>query len=423
MKIKDYYPLIIYFISLIVVGNFAFTTDYTTVSDTAREYELYQQTITNGASKLPSSDEATGAFILQSTSLSTTYLPAVFQKLTGIESKLFFKLWALLFLPFFPVVVYYLTKRYMTNISAFLVSVLMISQVVWFHSPAMARFSFAMLFIGLALLVIQSQMEAKHRYPLLIFLAIMAVVSHYSAVFIIIGMIASMYIVVSLIRFFSKVKFQYANKLMVYCSFLVLFSWLWYSVISGAPMRNYIGFATQAITATAEIVGVGTNGQGEVEIGVTSPSGIAEKDKILQAAFGVRNPDGDKEFQFSYAALIFSWLVIITILIGCLAVTIGILRGRIIIDENYILAAVGGGLLVLMVIVPFLSRGYGIERLFFQVLLFLNVYFIYGSEWLARVLQKMRLNIPAPVIATTLLVPYFYLTATVGIIHSITGVN
>ena len=85
--------------------------------------------------------------------------------------------------------------------------------------------------------------------------------------------------------------------------------------------------------------------------------------------------------------------------------------------EYTILAVVSYLAIVATVLIPYASQSYGIERVYQQALVVISPFFVLGCIRIANRVKLKPLYIILPI-----LLPYFYLMATTGVIHSLTGV-
>lgn len=416
------YPSIIYLMGITITLVYAFTTNYTEVSDTAREFLIYLS-ITQGSGWQALISESTGAFTLQSTCLTVTLFPALLQGLLGFEPLFFFKLYSSLIIPLLPVVVYFIAKRFTSDLYAFLVAVFFMGQVCFLQAPSMARSNMALLFFALSLLVIlQPDLGKRVKFPILFVLATGVVISSYSTTFASLFILGTTGIVVSLwwlirrILYYSRPQFSvtfrlpYRNSILVVCLSLIVGITAWYGFITHIPLTEGISFIERS---TSTEVTVRPEGMDAQEYKITE---VESRDKIIQVALGVKNPDGDTTFTFNWALFVFSWLTVMLMSYGLLITLMKWRREKAVNLEYLVLSIIGYFTIISVVALPFVSRTYGIERTYYQMLVFLGIYFIFGCSDIAR-----RLKLKAYMVILPVLLPYFYFTYTTGIIHSITG--
>lgn len=402
------YPSIIYLIGITITLVYAFTTNYTEVSDTAREYLIYTTIVQTGSWQIESE-----ALAIQSACLTVTLFPALLQRLFGVEPLLFFKLYSSLLIPLLPIVVYFIARRFTSDLYAFLVAVFFMGQVCFLQAPSIARSNMALLFFALSLLIIlQSDLNKRVKFPILFVLAVGVVISHYGTTFASLFILGATGVAVSLWWFVKRTQLPYKNSTLVVCLSLIVGIIVWYGFITHTPFTKGKNFIEQS-TSTKVIVE--TEDAGIQEHRITE---VSSRDKIIQAALGVKNPDGDTTFAFNWALFVFNWLTVMLMSYGLLITLVKWRKVKVVPLEYLVLSIIGYATIFGVVALPFISRGYGIERAYYQMLVFLGIYFIFGCSDIAK-----RLKLKAYMVILPVLLPYFYFTYTTGIIHSITGVG
>jgi len=412
-----FYPSIIYLIGMAIVPTFALTyPNYIAVGDVGQEYWIYTFVI-NGGDLQSLWDWTMSPYALQSTCLSVTLFPALLQKATGIEPLLLYKLYTYSLLPLLPVVVYFIAKRFMSNLYAFLATTFFIGQVCFLHAPAMTRSNIASIFFALALLVIlHTEMRKRVKFPILFILSTGIILSHYSTAYVSLLLLGATGTAVLLWQLIKKVQSPYRNSILVTCLSLMVGITVWHGLITHAPWDYAVELITSS-TSTSFIPPGDTPGDTpgdpvqEYEI-----TDIASRDKITQAAFGIKNPNGDTEFNFNWTTFVLNWLVIILMSYGLLITLIRWHKKKAVPLEYLILSIMGYITIAGTVILPYVSRAYGIERTYYQMLVFLGIYFIFGCADIAK-----RLRLKPYMLIIPVLIPYFYYTYVYGIIHSTTG--
>ena len=400
------YPSIIYLMGITITLVYAFTTNYTEVSDTAREYLIYSAIVQTGSWQIES-----GALAIQSACLAVTLFPALLQRLFGIEPLLFFKLYSSLIIPLLPVVVYLIARRFVSNLYAFLVAVFFMGQVCFLQAPSIARSNMALLFFALALLVLlQLSLSKRMKFPVLFVLATGMVISHYGTTFASLFILGTTGAVISLWWLIRRTQLLYRDSILIVCLSLIVGITVWYGFITHTPLTEGISFVEDS-TFTEVIVE--TEDAGIQDYGIAE---VSSRDKIIQVALGVKNPDGDTTFTFNWATFVFSWLTVMLMSYGLLITLIKWHREKAVPLEYLMLSIIGYAIILVVVALPFVSRTYSIERTYCHMLIFLGIYFIFGCSDIAR-----RLKLKAYMVILPVLLPYFYFTYTTGIIHSITG--
>lgn len=393
------YPLLIYLVGLVVVLKYILTTNYLGGATVCSEFALYMH-YTTGAGWHPIS----GIFSLQNSCLFVTWLPAQLQIITGIEPTLFYKAYHALILPLLPMVAFFIFKLFVQERYALLGSLFIIGTVTFLQSPSMARTTIALIFYALLLLIIFKE-EVKYRIPLAIGLSLMLVLSHYTTAFITFAILSGALVVLA-IRWLST-----GNKSRQIGVSLIIMVTLFCGGVVWNGMVNSQVFWMMNYRATRIFVSVENSivNSAEDSIGIMgSISNISSRDKVIQAAFGKHHPDGDTIFQFNWWLFVISWLVVALITWGM----IRSLSKRKLPIEFLVISAMCFLLIAITILAPEASRGYGIERVFYQCAPLFGVLLVKGVgdskhySWVALLI---------------LVIAYGYLNMNYGVIHSITG--
>jgi uncharacterized membrane protein len=231
--------------------------------------------------------------------------------------------------------------------------------------------------------------------------------SHYGTTLITFILLLTVGVVLIVFRF--RMRLHFHRNIIIACLLVATGIGIWYFALTETPFYSSLGFIKRTVaSAGGETVVTIYNGTA-TELALLD---IESRDKITQAAFGIRNPDNDTVFQFNWFLLIFGWL---TIGVSGYGFIMSLLRKGF--DIEYLLLSIAGyGILVLTVLVPMVSRGYGIERSYLQLLTFLGIYFYIGSVTIGR-----KIRVHPYIVMLAIQIPYFYLMYTTGVIHSITG--
>lgn len=171
------YPLMIFMLSISLVLLFALRSNHIMGADIHDEYYYFRLTLNDFHWRIR------GATLL-SACLSVTLLPTVYQSLLNIDGEFLFKLLYSLLFSTSPLIIYVVAKKYIGNFYAFLASMLFMSQTVFLHTGMNARTSLAILFFGLALLVLfHNEIGALNKRIFFIVFLISTLVSHYSTTY------------------------------------------------------------------------------------------------------------------------------------------------------------------------------------------------------------------------------------------------
>lgn len=396
-------PVVVYLAGLAVLVKYALTTNYTLVSDTLREYTIYSAVV--GGERWQA---LTGDYGLQSSCLSTTLFPGLLLRLLGGDPLLLFSLYLCFVIAFLPVVIYFIAKQFLNTPYALLAALFFMGQVVFLQAPSMARTNIAILFFALAILLML-KVEFKWRVfiPVYALLSSLLVVSHYATAYISLLLASAVVVFAGAARIFWQKRVNYLRPLAVFTVCMVVGIVVWFGVFNTTPAQSGIKMLKEVVSLESYIAPI-TDSVGE-EFGFFD---LGSRDNIIQVAFGAKDLGEDVEFSFSWGAFVFSWATIILLSYGLLMVVVW----KKLPLEYTALAIVSFGFILLTVIVPVLSRAYGIERVFYHSLVFLAPCFIIGCQSVAGTLK-----VKASWVILSVLLPYLYFIYTYGVIRSITG--
>jgi len=152
-------------------------------ADAHREYYTFMQTDITDELYIRHGYLITGC-------LSVTLLPTLFQDAVGAEhEQLFRALYPVLF-SIFPVVVYAIARKFVSNFYAFAAGLVVTLQPMFIWTTASARTSLGTLFIALTILALLSEENGWKKTVVLSLLGVGCFLSHYTSAFILIAILA-----------------------------------------------------------------------------------------------------------------------------------------------------------------------------------------------------------------------------------------
>jgi len=381
------YPILVYLLGFAVVLKYILTTNYLGGATTCSEFALYLH-YTTGAEWHP----MVYPFGLQNSCLPVAWLPARLQIITGVDPVLFYKIYHALLLPLLPVVAYFVFRRFLTTHYALIGSLFVIGTVTFLQSPSMARTTIALIFYTLLLLVFFNK-EVKHRALLVVGLSVLLVLSHYTTAYLAILIFNSLSLVLAIRWVIQKKGGRQLGISLLAVVILISCGIFWYGQVNKYALYK-IGMRTSAVTNTIEQTG--------------DVADLSSRDKIIQVAFGVQNPDGDTIFQLNWWLFGVSWLVVGLIIWG---MAHSVFRKELP-AEFLMLSAICFVLIISTILIPGVSRGYGIERVFYQCTPLFGVLLVKGTSSLGKYSWAALLP---------LILAYGYLNMNYGVIHSLIG--
>lgn len=403
--------LAIYLIGLSIALNYAFTYDFTAASDTALEYSIYMLAIENGGR---------WTFLMDNMLISclmTTLFPAWLQLLSKIEPLTLFIWYECLIIAVLPVLVYQLAQKYILKRYALLAPAFVMAQMYFLHAPSYARINIAVaFFVALLLVILSDSMSKKLRLPLLIVLSTGLIFSHYGVAIISTAMLAATCILVPLLR---KGKLSTATVLLATTALVLITSgFIWYGLITKAPLK----YANRTIINAAQLERLtklytekGPNRPGTrpvyeaVEVGFFS---LDTREPVIQVAFGKTWPHMNIAQKTEF---VFSWLTVIGLSLGLLLLAL-YYRCCGFPLELVAMMAIGYGLILLTIAVPYLSHSYGIARVYYHVATVLSLCFVVGTTTISKFLGMKLYIVPIAIY-----IPFALCTS--GIMHQFFGLT
>jgi len=336
---------------------------------------------------------------LLSSCLPTTIVPALIQRATGVDPLLVYKWYSIILLPLLPVVVFLLASRFINKRYAFWVGLFFMAQIYFLHAPAYARVNIALIFFGLALLVLYSSLSYKWKIPLLGVTATGITLSHYGTAF------ASLFIFGAVVLWLlgrwlcKKVRGNGLIPTAALFCFIGVSVGIWHAGVTYTPWVQARSFVVN--TARVESPTEGASDRGLFD--------MSSREEVVQVAFGKTLPTMNPARRTEFA---FSWLTILIMTYG-LFVVVRSIRGKL--GESLTALIVVCYCMILAgIALPHLSLWYGIARIYYMALVPLSLCFAIGAIDIAK-----RVKVPAELVLSAILIPYFLCTT--GVIHTLMG--
>ncbi|MFH1209973.1 MAG: DUF2206 domain-containing protein [archaeon] len=175
---------------------------YVSGVDINQEYQIFQLIKENGYWSMSLFHHAYNAC------LSVSILPVILSNFLKINDQYIFKLIIPLIFSFVPVIIYFISKKFVKNYFAFLASLFFVSQptfLIWWWIPI--RQEVAFLFFALAILILfDEKISLTIKRILFIIFGFSMIVSHYSTTYIALGIFIITYIIVYFFRKTNKTK-------------------------------------------------------------------------------------------------------------------------------------------------------------------------------------------------------------------------
>ncbi|HUD11230.1 MAG TPA: DUF2206 domain-containing protein [Candidatus Saccharimonadia bacterium] len=198
---RNVYPVAIFGISLALLLMYSMRSWHVLGWDIHNEVRVLNATMAMSQWKM--STYPTNAY---NACLSITILPTILARLFHMSGEYVFKFLYQVIFAIVPVAIYATARRFLMPALALLASILFTAQT-WFFElmPALARQEIALMYFALFLLAITDQaIQARYRRLLLYVFAAGIVLSHYSSAYVWLILCALAYIMLWIVRLFSK---------------------------------------------------------------------------------------------------------------------------------------------------------------------------------------------------------------------------
>ncbi len=393
---KRIYPAMIFLISCSLLLLMALRSNHLIGIDTHKEYYLFKTTL---------NELHWGIFensTLDST-LSISLLPAIYQLILNIPPELLFKILYSLIYSISPLIIYVISKKYIEDIYAFLASCFYMFQYNFLFTAMNARTSLAVFFFALAIMTLfNSRINPLKKRVLFIIFMISIVISHYSTTYIFFFILFAAFILLTILSNYYKIEGLFGLNIIVLLLAIIFF---WYSQITKTAFNAGINFIIQTIDNLNMLFLEEVKGGG---VPILLGEGIMEKSIVQKIEF------------------LFNWLIFAVIAIGIITLIIrykemsfpefgfkslNFQREKFEV-EYFVIALLCSGILVIMIALPYVSKGYDIQRLYSAMIIVLSIFFVIGGLILSK-----YLNVRAYFIILLILIPYFFIVT--GITYQI----
>ena len=427
---KRLYPVVILLISLSLILLMPLRSNHIIGADTHGEYYLFQTTFNNLHWSI------FGHSVLDAC-LAISLLPAIHQSILNTGTEFLYKVLHSLLYSVSPLVVYIISKKYIGEFYGFLASCFFISQRIFIWTAYHARANIAMLFFAIALMVLFSDKidPLKKRILFIVFMA-SCMVSHYSTTYIFFFVMAGTFIGMEIL---SK---KYTFKKVISLTLLPLFFamiFFWYSQVTEVAFNAGVEFVETTFRNLHEFFILESRGAGEALLG----KDIMEK--------GIPHKI---EFVFTWLTLALTGIGVITLIRRYKEMSFPELnfeKPEFLKDKfevgYFMFALACSGLLVAVIALPFVAKGYGLGRMYPLAITILSVFFVIGGITLSKhfffftkrkpVLKEKHKNfikrshsrrnsgkdasqVLAYLIILLVLIPYFFCVT--GVMYNIFGV-
>lgn len=388
---------IIYFFGLSLLLIFMLSFSHIAGRDVNIEFYIYKMTLQN----LKWEVLLNGPY---DSCLSISILPTIYQSIINFSNQeLYFKSFYVFLFSFCPLTIYYIARKYVDEKYALFCSFFFISQIFFLKTAASPRTNTSIFFVGLFVMTLfNKNIEQMKKSIILILFMVSTILSHYSTAYIFFGILLSGGIA-SEIRFRKYKNYQRYITILLPILFIII-AFFWFGQITGMAFDKGVNFLISTVSSMNNMF---------IE-------DIREPAISKLAGQGLQNPIlGRFELFFTISSFII-------IGIGFITTIISYFKYKKFKELNYkfwnieieylAMSFAGIGILVSSVVLPFVSLGYDIQRLYMLVLVFLSVFLIIGCIKLSKIVK-----LDPKILILFVLIPYFLFTS--GFIHESFGIH
>ncbi len=397
---KDIYPIVIVMIGAALLSMFWLRSEYILGHDVHVEYYLFHTTLLN------SHWTATEASFLSS-SLGITLIPAIYQSVLNLNGvEYLFKGVFTLICTLTPLIVYVISEQYIGKRMALLAALFFVSQGVFLQAPGSPRTNLSIFFFALSIMVLFHKGIGVNQRALFIIFTAATIVSHYSTTYIFFFLLLSTYLLVLIFRKYTLSKTITLGSLMLFSTMI----FIWYLQVIPSTFKSGAQFIAQTME-TLYLFAV--EEARSPDISTLVGKGLAEKIIISQINFVIH-----------WATFAFIGAGIIGTLIKRREMisapqyrdsSPAFLQSKFQ-TEFFLFTLVCSGMLVAVIALPFVSIGYGIQRVYCQMAVISSCFFVLGGILLSKYIRASP-----RLLVLLILVPYFLFTT--GTIYEVFGVH
>ena len=410
------YPIVIFLISISLLLLMSLRSNHLIGSDTHLEYYYFRTTLDN-------LHWSVGGYSALGACLSISLLPTIFQSILNVPSELLFKVLYPVVYSISPLIIYILSKKYIEEQHAFLASCFFMFQHIFLITTTNARTCIAVMFFALAMMALfNDKIDPLKKKILFIVFMTSCMVSHYSTTYIFFFIMLGAFIGMEIV---SK---KYTVKKAVSLTIVILFFstiFFWYSQVTEAAFNSGVRFIENTLSNLSRFFIEESRGGG-------MPAMLGE-------GVGQKGTPHKIEFIFTWTSFAFIGVGIITLIRRYKEMSfqeLNFKRPEFLKDKfevtYFTIALLCAGLLIAMVALPFVSKGYGIHRLYATGITILSVFFVIGGIMISKGVNKLLgvirgkaltknvSGVRAYLIILLILIPYFFCVT--GVMYNIFGV-
>ena len=364
---KRLYPVVIFLISISLLLLFALRSNHLMGMDVHAEYYFFQTTFDNLHWSV------FGHSVLDAC-LAISLLPTIYQSVLNVHAEYLYKILHSLLCSVSPLIIYVISKKYVEEGYAFLASCFYMFQRIFLWTAFHARANIAMFFFAFAMMALFSDKidPMKKRFLFILFMA-SCMVSHYSTTYIFFFVMVGTFIGIEIL---SK---EYTFKKVVSLTMVILFFsmiFFWYSQVTETAFNAGVDFIGKTLENLHEFFVLESRGGGEGLLG----KGIMEKGIPHRIEF------------------VWCWLTFVLIGIGIITLIrrykemsfpeLNFKKPEFLKEKfevgYFVIALACVGLLVAVIGLPYIAKGYCLDRMYPLAITILSVFFVIGGVMIAK---------------------------------------
>lgn len=352
------YPLSIYFIGLSTLLSRSLISNYLIGGDIHAEYQSFTRLLTVL--------QWDNLFIQNQPDacMSITILPVLYQKFLGVDSIIVFKVVLILIIALLPVIVYEMYKNDLGPLYSFITAFFYISQIPFFYLlTGQLRVGISLFFGYLLFYMLFDDLSGTLGSKVICITLLLCAVLSYYVTPIFITLMLLLYWLFNKTLLHMKKGASISISLILLSMVLIFFYW---GQITDVAFSGYVKYASNIIT------NLGNMFVEEMRSPVVQSIFTYEKTSILSLIPGF----------IQRGMLIMITLGVIALVVRPQAYE-RLSKFRILIFTSFLL-------LICEIIMPWISHGYGADRLYLQLLFFLAPVYIVACDAISRTVIKLK---------------------------------
>lgn len=401
---SDTYVLAIIMIGFALLSSTWLRAEHVLGHDVHSEYYLYHVTSLNGYWGSEYVNLLDPYAVQLSSCLSITILPATFQSFLDVSwEEYLFKGVYILICTLTPLAIFILARKYLGKLLAFLAAVFFMTQLEWMDTAAGPRTNLAIFFCAVTIMVLfHDRIGGISKKGLFTVFVASIIVSHYSTAYLFLFLLLFVFLASMIVK--KHVIPRHIT--LVDIALIAVMTYLWHDVLTQGAFSGATNFMSRLASNMDNFFSADSR---DADLGKAAGQGL--------------------EGPFDFIRLVVSYTALLFVATGILA-TLARRKNIVSIPKlshlspeplqakfevEHLLFTLGcGALLAATVILPFVTEGYGMHRVYSTTAVGLSIFFIVGGIMLARFV-----HINSSLVVLLILIPYFLFVS--GAIYELFG--